>query len=352
MFFFISMVIFSSLIKDWYRLNYRDLPWRSTNDPYKIWLSEIILQQTRVDQGLNYYLKFVSKYPSVNDLADADQDEVLNLWQGLGYYSRARNLHAAAKHIKENYRGVFPSTYEDIHDLKGVGDYTASAIASFAFNLPHAVVDGNVYRLLSRYFNIDHPIDSAVGKKEFKLLAQELLDDKDPAQHNQAIMEMGALVCTPKNPACDNCPLNESCEAKRLGTVLNLPVKSKKTKVRNRYFHYLILIEDGQIVLKKRESGDIWEGLYDFPLIELNKAEESPELMAAQMNISELERHGSFKHILSHQRIYAEFWSGKSANFNSLKGTYKIVKLNDLEDFPMPQLLIRYLETSPFFNAD
>ena len=343
---------FSTLIRQWYRQNFRDLPWRKTNDPYKIWLSEIILQQTRVDQGTAYYLRFIRKYPTVKHLANAPQDEVLNLWQGLGYYSRARNLHAAAKHIHENLKDEFPSNYDSIKELKGVGEYTASAIASFAFDLPHAVVDGNVYRLLSRYLNISTPIDSTTGKKEFSAVAGKLLDKKNPAIHNQAIMEMGALVCTPKNPDCENCPLNESCLAKELNRISELPVKEKKTKVRSRYFHYLVIIEKEKIYIKKRGPKDVWEGLYDFPLIELEKSDQDPANAATNQGIKLLEHQANFKHILSHQRIFANFWLAERNGNESLDHDCIQIKLNDLEDFPMPQLLIRYLESSKLFSAD
>ena len=231
------MVDFHLLIGIWYRLNKRELPWRKTNDPYLIWLSEIILQQTRVVQGLSYYLKFTHNYPTVFDLANASEQDVLKDWQGLGYYSRARNLHATAKVIASEYKGVFPKTFLEIKKLKGIGDYTAAAISSFAFNLPHAVVDGNVYRVLSRVFNIDLPIDSIEGKKYFAQLAKELLPNHDAAIHNQAIMEMGAIQCLPTNPLCDSCPLLEKCLSYHLKNTHERPVKVKKTKTRDRFFH-------------------------------------------------------------------------------------------------------------------
>lgn len=346
------MVRFSTLITQWYRLNYRDLPWRKTKDPYKIWLSEIILQQTRIDQGTDYYLRFIHKYPTVELLAKAPQDEVLNLWQGLGYYSRARNLHATAKYIHENCNNKFPSNYQDILKLKGVGDYTASAISSFAFDLPHAVVDGNVYRLLSRYLNIDLAIDSTPGKKEFKEVAEDFLDKKDPAIHNQAIMEMGALVCTPKNPNCDNCPLADSCLARELNLIHVLPVKEKKTKVRSRYFHYLVILENEKIYLNKRGPKDVWQGLYDFPLIEFDKAGKDPSEEALKMGVSIRKHQANFKHILSHQRIFADFYLAQVESKNLMEDGFIKTDLKDLSEFPMPQLLIRYLESSELFKAD
>ena len=344
------MVRFSTLITSWYRQNSRDLPWRNTSDPYKIWLSEIILQQTRVDQGMSYYLKFVKNYPTINDLASASEDEVLNDWQGLGYYSRARNLQSAAKYVIEELNGEFPTSYHEIIKMKGVGEYTAAAVASFAFNEVQAVVDGNVYRLLSRYYNLNTPIDSSKGKKDFKTLADELIDPKNPAEHNQAMMEMGALVCTPKNPSCDTCPLNESCMSLDKGTVLELPVKEKKTKVRNRFFNYLV-IKDGQSTyLKKRGPKDVWEGLYDFPLTEKKKQVDlsNKELEAFEV----IEKSETFKHVLSHQRIYCQFWELELKQAGAAGFDWQKVPIKELSNYPMPQLLIRYLEKASFLSED
>ncbi|WP_240612581.1 A/G-specific adenine glycosylase [Brumimicrobium salinarum] len=262
---------FSLSIQVWYRQNGRILPWRATKNPYKIWLSEIILQQTRVEQGKAYYIKILKRFPKVEMLAAADEQEVLKLWQGLGYYSRARNLHAAAKQVVNDFEGVFPCTFKDILSLKGVGDYTASAIASFAFDLPHAVLDGNVFRLLSRYFNDPTPIDTTIGKKTFKQYVDELLDVNDPATFNQAIMEMGALVCKPKNPDCENCVLNSSCLAYNEGNPLTLPVKAKKVKVTKKYFHYFIYPSE-YLQLIKRDDQGIWKNMYEFPVIETTGA--------------------------------------------------------------------------------
>ncbi len=245
------------------------MPWRETSDPYCIWLSEIMLQQTRIEQGLPYYLAFTNAYPSIFDLANASEEEVLKLWQGLGYYSRARNLHATAKYIAFELNGKFPETYEGLLKLKGVGDYTASAIASISYNEPVAVVDGNVYRVLSRYFDIDTPINSTAGIKEFKLLAKELLDKEDPATYNQAIMEFGALQCKPQSPLCNTCPLSASCLALKNNKISMLPVKLKKGKIKKRYFNYLVFqSEENKTILEKRSGKGIWEGLYQFPLIE------------------------------------------------------------------------------------
>jgi len=268
---------FSGRIIHWYLLNKRDLPWRETKDPYAIWLSEVILQQTRVDQGLSYYHRFLTAFPKVKDLADAEEFEVMKLWQGLGYYSRARNLHSTAKSIVEKHGGVFPNRYEDIIALKGIGPYTAAAIASFAFGLPFATVDGNVYRILSRIFGLEIPIDSTEGKKQFAELGNELLDNTQPGLFNQAMMELGALVCNPKNPQCNICPFKKDCKAKALDLIDVLPVKEKKVKVKERVFHYLVMSDEKSVVMKCRGAGDIWQGLFDFPVIEdmkpLNNAE-------------------------------------------------------------------------------
>ncbi|MGZ4118512.1 MAG: A/G-specific adenine glycosylase, partial [Bacteroidia bacterium] len=262
---------FSGKIISWYNKNKRDLPWRNTKDAYLIWLSEIILQQTRVEQGMAYYLKFASNFPTIKHLAKADNDKVMKLWQGLGYYSRARNLHTTAQIVADKYKGKFPDTYEDILSLKGIGDYTAAAIASFAFNKARAVVDGNVYRVLSRVFGIETPIDSSKGKKEFYALANELIDKKNPALFNQAIMELGAIQCKPVNPDCSVCPLNNMCFAFAKKRIADFPVKEKKTKVRDRYFNYIVLNYKGKTAINKRGAKDIWHNLHDFPLIETAK---------------------------------------------------------------------------------
>ena len=349
--FFIQMPSFSILIQNWYRQNQRDLPWRKSRDPYKIWISEVILQQTRIEQGLSYYLKFTENFPQVTDLADAEEDHVLNLWQGLGYYSRARNMHAAAKLITDEFNGIFPTSYTDIRSLKGVGDYTAAAIASIAYNLPYAVVDGNVYRFLGRYLAISTPIDSGAGKKEFAEAAALLLDTNEPGTHNQAMMEIGALVCTPKNPNCPQCPVNESCMAYEKGNQLDFPVKAKKTKVRNRFINYLVIHDGQQLIIKKRSKKGIWQGLYDFPEIEYESNEALKPEDLEKRGIADLRYDGEFTHILSHQKILAKFWLTSVKELKVNKGE-QIIPLENLEDFPMPQLLIRYLESSSFFKGD
>ena len=243
----------------WYLINKRDLPWRKTKNPYKIWLSEIILQQTRVQQGLPYYSKFIAAYPTIQALALANEDEVLNLWQGLGYYSRARNMLMTARVINEQYEGCFPTNYNDLLKLKGIGEYTAAAIASFSFKEPVAVVDGNVYRVLSRLFDIDTPIDSGIGKKAFRFLADEVLDKVNPDTFNQAIMEFGALHCTPQKPDCNNCLLNGTCLSRENGTISQRPVKKKKNASKQRFFVYKIFLDENKTLIRKREEKDIWQ---------------------------------------------------------------------------------------------
>lgn len=259
---------FSRSILAWFDQNHRPLPWKGEKDPYKIWLSEIILQQTRVEQGLPYYNKFIERYPSVRHLADAPEDEVLKLWEGLGYYTRARNLHTTAKYIAGELDGKFPDTYQTIRKLKGIGDYTAAAIASFAYNLPYAALDGNVFRVLSRYFGIATPAGTAVAKNEFQLLARQLLDPNRPGDFNQATMDFGATHCTPKQPRCSSCPLNTHCVAFRLGKVSEFPAKTKAPARKKRYFIYLVADLKGDTLIQKRKKKDIWQNLYEFPFLE------------------------------------------------------------------------------------
>ena len=337
------MSLFSRSIQVWYRRNHRILPWRETKDPYKIWLSEVIMQQTRVDQGISYYFKFVENYPDIFSLAEADEQEVLRLWQGLGYYSRARNLHSAAQQVVNDFDGVFPSNYKDIKTLKGVGDYTASAIASFAFDLPHAVLDGNAFRVLSRYFNDDTPIDTGQGAKLFKAYAEEVLNRNDPAEFNQAIMEIGAMVCKPKNPDCENCPLNESCSVLKEGDPKQLPVKSKKIKVTARHFHYLIYPSQ-EIQLIKREGKGIWQNMYEFPMLELpdkSLKQEVKDIVEEKYGVIVLKKIFSEKHILTHQHINATFWEiGEALNGEEFLQT----DLNTINEYPLPRLIERFLE--------
>lgn len=340
---------FSKTLVSWYLQNKRNLPWRKTTNPYYIWLSEIILQQTRVDQGLAYYLTFIKNFPTVFDLASADEEEVLNLWQGLGYYSRARNLHTSAKYIVEELKGGFPSDYKSLLKLKGVGDYTASAIASICFEEPTAVVDGNVYRVLARYFGIATPINSTAGIKEFKKLAQELIDVNDPANHNQAIMEFGARMCKPQNPDCRICPLNDSCVALQKKEIKKLPIKDKKVKVRKRYFNYLVVItSDNKTILRKREGKGIWQNLYEFPLIEteavidetdlINHAEFNNLFKNGELTIKQFNQKVII-HKLSHQHINTHFWIVKTV-VNSLAN----INWETIENFPVPILIHNFIE--------
>jgi len=339
---------FSNALIQWYLQNSRDLPWRKTKNPYFIWLSEIMLQQTRVAQGLDYYLKFSESFPSIFDLANADESTVLKMWQGLGYYSRARNLHFTAKYIANDLNGEFPSTYKEIIKLKGVGDYTASAIASFAFNEPTAVVDGNVYRVLSRYFGIDTAINSSAGIKEFKLLAETLIDTKQPAIYNQAIMEFGAIQCKPKKPVCMFCSLSDSCVALQKNLIDKLPVKEKKIKVRKRYFNFLVVkTNNNKTILSERKGKGIWQGLYQFPLIEKDKkihkedliiANEFLELFPKETTIS-LFNKKEIIHKLSHQHLHTQFWIVETSNLISANKNW-----DEIEKYPVPVLIANFLE--------
>lgn len=299
----------------WYERNKRILPWRDTKDPYAIWISEIILQQTRVAQGYDYYLRFMERFPNVQTLAEAQEDEILRLWQGLGYYSRARNLHAAAQQIMAKHKGVFPDSPADVRHLKGIGDYTTAAICSFAYNIPIAVVDGNVYRVLARLTACEIPIDTTVGKKHYAQLAQELLDQQNAALHNQAMMELGALQCVPGTPDCTQCPLSTWCESAEKDTASLLPIKEKKTKVRIRYFHYIRFIVGDTFYLQKRTAKDIWQHLYEYPLIETEEPLDTASLLThpfflnwteGNSNICIIQQTGIRKHVLSHQHILAQ----------------------------------------------
>lgn len=294
----------------WAAENPRPMPWKGEKDPYKIWLSEIILQQTRVEQGLPYYEKFIRQYPTVQQLASAPEDEVFKLWEGLGYYTRARNLHAAARYIAGELGGKFPDTYDAIRDLKGVGDYTAAAIASFGFNLPHAVLDGNVYRILARYFGIDTPTDLPAAKKEFSRLAQELLDEANPAQFNQAMMDFGALCCTPARPGCQACPMQNNCRAFQQNRVNELPVRIKKAARKTRYFLFAVLRQGQHTFIRKRSDRDIWKGLYEFPCLEFDdqKAFEAADLSAFfPPDIRVSKKSETSRQILTHREVLANF---------------------------------------------
>ncbi|ALM08705.1 adenine glycosylase [Sediminicola sp. YIK13] len=343
---------FSQKIIHWYSANKRSLPWRNTTDPYKIWLSEIMLQQTRVAQGMPYYERFIEHFPTVHDLANASEEEVLKLWQGLGYYSRARNLHATAKLISEKYNGQFPDNYKGLLALKGVGDYTASAIASFCFKEAQPVVDGNVYRVLSRYFGIDLPINSTEGIKYFKALALKLMDADQIADYNQGIMEFGALQCAPKNPYCLHCPLNDSCVALQKGKIDVLPVKLKKTKVKERFFNYLVVLDkDYTIEIRQRRGRGIWQNLYEFPLLETEREyslEEITNTMDTVLELKETSEIYQFNekkivHKLSHQHLHTKFWIVKSGEKHR-----NGVSLEELKEYPVPVLIAEFINTFKF----
>lgn len=343
---------FSSILLKWYHENKRDLPWRDTSDPYKIWLSEIILQQTRVDQGLKYYLKFVNHFPKVNDLANAPQEQVLKLWEGLGYYSRARNLHATAQHITKELNGEFPKYYEDIVKLKGVGPYTAAAISSFAYNEKKAAVDGNVYRVLSRIFHIETPIDSTKGKKEFQALADELIDTKEPGLFNQATMEFGATACTPKQANCTNCCFEHICLAKANNTIDLLPKKEKKIKHKNRYFNYLILQFRDTIAIQNRTAKDIWQGLNEFVNIESDKPKAITELesfsefenICQKQNYIVKNSFKEYKQTLSHQKIYSNFHLIELKDNKHLSKEYIFIPKKDISKYAFPKTITMFLD--------
>lgn len=337
------MLKFTLQITNWYRQNCRDLPWRHTKDPYLIWLSEIILQQTRVDQGLPYYIKFSANFPTVEHLANANEEEVLLLWQGLGYYSRARNMLKTAQTIVDNYSSKFPNTYKDLLKLKGIGPYTAAAIASFAFDEVTPVVDGNVYRVLSRYYGIDAAIDSKEGKNQINELAKLSIDTKNPAIYNQAIMEFGAIQCSPKKPNCSSCPVNDTCLSFYQNKVHERPLKLKKTKVIERCFHFLIQIQKKQILIEKRTKNDIWKGLYQFPLLELDTTVLTDEIIV-EYNIKNSSQ--IYKHKLTHQTIYAIFHECSSSKKKSTNQHQ--VDLNNIENYAFPRLIQRYLENSDY----
>jgi len=319
---------FSKKVINWYLQNKRDLPWRNTRDAYKIWLSEIILQQTRVEQGLPYYEKFVAAFPTIKDLANAPQDKVMKLWQGLGYYSRARNLQFAAQWVMSEHKGKFPKEYNEIIKMKGVGEYTAAAIASFAYDLPHPVLDGNVYRILSRIFGIHDAIDSSAGKKKFMEKLHELLPVQEAANFNQSIMEFGAIQCVPKNPKCDECIFKNECYAFANEKIELWPIKEKKLIKKDRHFYYLISSDGENTIIKKRADKDIWHSLYEFPLFE--KPIATKEKIIFQSEIQ--------KHLLTHQNIYFQFTVVKVKSLKPKKDEV-LVPLTQLEEFAFPKIM-------------
>lgn len=348
--------LFANQLLKWYGHQKRELPWRNTQDPYFIWLSEIILQQTRIAQGLPYYIRFTEAFPTVYDLAKASESEVLRLWQGLGYYSRARNLHACAKMIVEEYEGHFPTDYTQLLQLKGVGKYTAAAIASFAFDAPHAVVDGNVFRVLSRVFGIKEDISEAKSFSVFEKKANAIIPKDQPATFNQAIMDFGAIQCTPKKPACALCPFSDNCFAFTHGLIHQLPVKTKKMKIKKRFFSYLVFEHNDQFLLKERGPRDIWQSLNDFPLIETQyelKEEEVLSQVSRSSSLTLLSISPMIKHVLTHRHIFARFYrlEVKDLNtFEQLKDAYASRMYNraEIHSLPKPILIQNYLKEEVF----
>lgn len=339
---------FSNSLLSWYLQNKRDLPWRNTANPYAIWLSEIILQQTKVAQGLPYFMSFIEAFPTVLHLAKADEEQVLKLWQGLGYYSRARNMHKTAQIISFDYNGKFPDNFNELIKLKGVGDYTAAAIASFAFNEVVPVVDGNVFRVLSRYLDIETDIASSKAKKEFSALAKELMPKNNPALFNQAIMEFGALQCVPKNPNCNNCIFNTSCAALQKKKVGNLPVKLKKTKVTNRYFNYIVFLDNtNSTIINKRTEKGIWHNLYEFPMIEADHELDfdtisqtiSKEFSNFSINSITVFNQNLIIHKLSHQKLHINFYR-VILNEDIIDG----IALDEIKNYPFPIVIYNFIE--------
>lgn len=340
--------LFNSKLLRWHMEdNRRELAWKGEKNPYFIWLSEIIMQQTRSEQGTPYYLKFKEKYPTIVDLANAPLDDILKTWQGLGYYSRARNLHKAAIQIVNEFGGNFPKEYNELIKIAGIGDYTASAIGSFAFDQPLAVLDGNVIRLLSRFFGVETAYDTLAGKKEFKTLADRALIKSKSADYNQAIMDFGATVCTPKKPKCEECPLAKECFANTKEIVHLLPFKSKKIIIKNRYFHYFLVEKDHQILLKKRVEKDIWQGLWELPMIEQSKKNISAclkELGLSQKSITKQKYESS--QVLSHQKIHAFFIEIKEKSIPNIDGEW--VPLKKIQNYAVPKIIFQYLKEKDY----
>lgn len=338
----------------WYDDNKRDLPWRHTSDPYRIWISEIMLQQTQVSQGLPYYLRFMERFTTVQELASAEEDEVLKLWQGLGYYSRARNLHAASKQVIKNFNGFFPTSYDDLISLKGVGDYTASAVSSFSAGENRPCIDGNVIRVICRLFGIDIPYDIGEGQKAIRAVAEELLAKNNSATHNQAMMEFGALQCTPKKPSCDTCIFNDKCIALSKHQVQDLPIKSKKTKVQSLFLYYFVFQKDERIIIQQRSNSGIWKNLYEFPILESELKLKKAELLdhiSSTYNLStktQIDFSNTYTHILSHRKIQATFIHIKVEDTLPKNDKSQDISLGEMEKFPVSRLIERFWEN---FNA-
>ena len=326
------MVAFADTLISWYEDHKRDLPWRGEPDPYKIWVSEIILQQTRVQQGWDYYLRFIDNFPDVKALAEADEDRVLKVWQGLGYYSRARNMHAAAREIMEKHGGHFPNEYDKILSLKGIGNYTAAAISSIAFGLPYPAVDGNVIRIVSRIFGICDDVTQPVVVKKITAICETEIDSKRPGVFNQAAMDFGAIQCVPRNPNCDECPFQSSCYAYNNHLVDILPVKKKKAESKHRYFHYTVYLSDNQTIIEKRTGSDIWRNMYQFPLTETDLEEYADKPLF------------SIREVLSHQIIHAAFYVKNVKKLPKLSQNQLVIPFDDMEKYPMPKIMTEFLK--------
>lgn len=343
----------SNLLIQWYQNNKRDLPWRNSKDPYFIWLSEIILQQTRVNQGLPYYLKFIEAFPSIQDFSEAKEDDILKLWQGLGYYSRARNMHKAAKFIVQQYQGLFPNQVEDLLKIPGIGPYTANAIASLAFNQSVPVVDGNVFRVLSRLFEINEDIGKKSTYTLFYKTALQLMTNANPSHFNQAMMELGALICTPKSPNCKACPLKYNCLAYTHKTQLDFPIKIKKIKIKLRFFNYLVLLHQNKTIIYQRSENDIWQNLWEFPIFETSQKIEHPKsillqaktLLNAQTKF-ELVKQIEFNHVLTHQKINALFWIFEVSHLSPLEVKYEVVEFDKINTkFALSRLTDKFISS-------
>ncbi|MGN6396802.1 MAG: A/G-specific adenine glycosylase [Mucilaginibacter sp.] len=341
---------FNNELLNWYQNNKRDLPWRNTTDPYTIWLSEIILQQTRVEQGLPYFTRFLEKYPAVSGFAAATEDEVLKLWQGLGYYSRGRNMLKTAKLVQEHYNGIFPAQYDQLIKLTGIGEYTAAAISSFSSNEARAVVDGNVYRVLARYLGIDEAINSTRGKKIFQNAANELLNQQKPGMHNQAMMELGAVICKPKNPACGICPVKAGCYAFMHNAINSLPVKLNKVKVRERHFNYFLITDGDRLLVNKRSDTDIWANMYDLPLVETDSGSNINELITHPdvtgyfgRNLKITEISSVKKHILTHQRLFVRLITMQGPP-EKIKDSWRFIRFEDLKNLAIPKIVFIFIK--------
>jgi A/G-specific adenine glycosylase len=325
---------FTDILLHWYEDNMRSLPWRGERDVYKVWVSEIILQQTRISQGWEYYLRFIDTFPNVKALAKADEEEVLRVWQGLGYYSRARNMHAAAKNVMEKHKGVFPKDYDSVRQLKGIGDYTAAAICSFAYGLPYPAVDGNVLRIISRVFGIHDNIMEGRTKKQITELCSKLIRNADPADFNQALMDFGSLQCTPKSPQCEDCPLKNECYAFQHDEVELLPISIKKIQIKDRFFHFFVCIQDSHIIIEKREKNDIWKNLYQFPLKETKGNKQLNHKLLYQT-----------KHQLTHQTIHAFFYDFPNSKILPAPAGQRLtVPLSELGNYAFPQLIVKFIK--------